>query len=199
MKQIFFPTRKRAATTTHATGAGMARPIVAAAGFQPASPWQPHAAFALLRLYQPSPLLFPNRTYNHRVAVRFAIFLLGFSALVTAQTASVKELMLDLIHPASNDLLLAINRGGPSTDPEWSAARRSALTLAQSGMLLAPQINSDAWRAAVARLSNAGEDAYKAAQAKDAKTLAAATARIDASCTACHKQFRPNVFPRAGV
>jgi hypothetical protein len=132
------------------------------------------------------------------VAVRFAVLLLGLSALAGAQAPTIRELMLDLIHPASNDLLLAINRGGPSTDTEWSAARRSALTLSQSGPLLAPQINSDAWRAAVTQLSNAGADAWKATQTKDAKALSTAIARIDASCTSCHKQFRPNVFARAG-
>jgi hypothetical protein len=112
-----------------------------------------------------------------------------------AQSPTTRDLMLDLIHPASNGLLLAVNRNGPSTNEEWGAARRSALTLAESGTLLAPIVNSDAWRAAAKLLSGAGVDAYKAAQAKDAKALAVATTRIDAACTACHKQFRPNVFP----
>jgi cytochrome c556 len=107
--------------------------------------------------------------------------------------------MLDLIHPASNDLLLVINRNGPSTAQEWSAARRNALTLAEAGSLLMPQVNSDVWRAAAKELSDAGAHAYTAAQTKDIKALAAATARVDASCTTCHKQFRPNVFPKQGA
>lgn len=116
-----------------------------------------------------------------------------------AQSPTTRDLMLDLVHPASNDLLLAVNRNGPSTSREWSDARRSALTLAESGTLLVPIVNSDAWRAAVKLLSDAGADAYKAAQARDAKALAAATTRIDAACTACHRQFRPNVFLKAGT
>ena len=55
---------------------------------------------------------------------------------------------------------------------------------------------AEEWLKAVKLLTDAGSEAYKAAQAKDAKALAAVTARIDASCTNCHKQFRPNVFPR---
>ena len=50
--------------------------------------------------------------------------------------ASVKQLMLDLIHPSSNDILLAIYRGGPKDDTEWAAVRRSAVTLAESGNML---------------------------------------------------------------
>ena len=35
----------------------------------------------------------------------------------------------------------------------------------------------------------------KKADAKDVKALAAQSDRIDASCTTCHKQFRPTIFP----
>jgi len=30
------------------------------------------------------------------------------------------------------------------------------------------------------------------------QALAAATGKIDAACTSCHKQYRPNVFPPQG-
>src|SRR6202158_6417067 len=53
--------------------------------------------------------------------------------------ASVRQLMLDLIHPSSNDILLAIYRGGPKDEKEWAAVRRSAVTLAASGNLLMMQ------------------------------------------------------------
>ena len=117
-----------------------------------------------------------------------------------AQAPSMKQLMLDLIHPASNDILLTVSRGGPSDEKEWASVRHSALTLMESGSLLTTQgqFASDAWVKAAKLLADAGSDAYKAAQSKDAKTLAAITIRIDASCTNCHKQFRPNVFPRQG-
>ncbi|HWF10858.1 MAG TPA: hypothetical protein VG297_20460 [Bryobacteraceae bacterium] len=128
----------------------------------------------------------------HRACLTIALLAMP---LALAQSPTTRDLMLDLIHPASNDLLLALNRNGPSTSQEWSDARRNSLTLTESGTLLAPLVNSDAWRAATKLLSDAGAEAYKAAQSKDAKALAIATAHIDAACTACHKQFRPNVFP----
>ena len=38
--------------------------------------------------------------------------------------ATMKELMLDVIHPASNSLLIAVNRGGPSDDKAGEARQR---------------------------------------------------------------------------
>jgi hypothetical protein len=120
-----------------------------------------------------------------------------FATAALAQSPTMKQLMLDLIHPASNDILLTVSRGGPSDDKEWASLRHNALTLSESGNVLMaqPQSKSDAWVKAAKLLTDAGSDAFKAAQSKDAKALPAITARIDASCTNCHKQFRPNVFP----
>jgi cytochrome c553 len=119
--------------------------------------------------------------------------------------ASVKQLMLDLIHPSSNDILLAIYRGGPPAgekdEKEWAAVRRAALTLAESGnMLMMPGRARDQadWMKDAKLLVDAGNAAYKAAQAKDGNALAALAGAVDASCTTCHKQYRPNVFPKDG-
>jgi cytochrome c556 len=139
---------------------------------------------------------------------RRAAFVLA--ALFLARTApaqapalapTMKQVMLDLIHPASNDILLTVSRGGPSDEKEWASVRHNALTLQESGNLLMTQSQStsEGWVKAAKLLADAGSDAWKAAQSKDAKALAAITARIDASCTNCHKQFRPTVFPRQGV
>jgi cytochrome c556 len=113
-------------------------------------------------------------------------------------TVTVKQLMLDLIHPSSNDILLVINRGGPNEEREWAAVRRSAVTLAESGNMLMmrgrarDQMN---WMKDAKLLVDAGNAAYKAAQAKDGAALASVAGAVDASCTTCHKQYRPNVFP----
>jgi hypothetical protein len=152
-----------------------------------------------------------KETYNRRVAsqermskrkrsvafVLTGIIALLFSSAAAAQSPTMKQLMLDLIHPASNDILLTVSRGGPADDKEWASLRHNALTLSESGNVLMtqPQSKSDAWAKAAKLLTDAGSDAWKAAQSKDAKALPAITARIDASCTNCHKQFRPNVFP----
>jgi len=109
--------------------------------------------------------------------------------------------MLDLIHPASNEILLSIYRGGPKDDAEWSAVRRSALALAESGTLLTTRgraRDQNDWPKYAKLLADTGAAAYDAALAKDAKALAAVAGPLDASCTTCHKQYRPNVFPREG-
>jgi cytochrome c556 len=115
--------------------------------------------------------------------------------------ATVRQLMLDLIHPSSNDILLAIYRGGPKDDNEWAAVRRSAVTLAESGNLLMMEgraRDQGDWMKDAKLLVDAGNSAYKAAQAKDGTALAALASPLDASCTTCHKQYRPNVFPKDG-
>jgi cytochrome c556 len=130
------------------------------------------------------------------------------AAIASAQTpaespqavATMKQLMLDLIHPASNDILLFVNRGSPKADVEWAAVRRSALALAESGSLLTmPGRARDQgdWMKDAKTMADIGAAAYKAARAKDFPALAALAESLDASCTACHKQYRPNVFPRS--
>lgn len=109
--------------------------------------------------------------------------------------ATIKQLMLDIIHPASNSLILLVNRGGPASDKEWTDARRSALVLAEAGNLLMIRNRAGGWTADAKLLTEAGAAAYKAVEGKDAKALAAVSDRIDASCTTCHKHSRPNVFP----
>ena len=111
--------------------------------------------------------------------------------------ANMKQLMLDLIHPASNDILLFVYRGGSNDDKDWAALRRSALTLAEAGNLVMTRgraLDEGDWMKYAKMLADAGTSAYKAAQAKDVKALAALAEPLDASCTACHKQYRPNVF-----
>jgi len=145
-----------------------------------------------------------------RTSARIAGFLSIASCCALAQavsestaptTATTKQLMLDLIYPASNDLLLSIYRGGPKEEKEWAAVRRSAVTLAESASLLAmPGRARDQvdWRKNTKLLADVGAAAYKAALAKDAKSLESLAERLDTSCTTCHKQYRPNVFPREG-
>jgi hypothetical protein len=115
--------------------------------------------------------------------------------------ATVRQLMLDLIHPSSNDILLAIYRGGPKEEKEWAAVRRSAVTLAESGNLLMMEgraRDQGDWMKDAKLLVDVGNSAYKAAQAKDGTALAGLAGAVDAACTKCHKQYRPNVFPKDG-
>lgn len=111
----------------------------------------------------------------------------------------MKQLMLDLIHPASNGILLVIFRGGPKDENEWAAVRHNALTLAASGESLnSARAGDPDWTTHVEMLVHAGTAAYRAAEAKNVQALSAVAGPLDASCTSCHKQYRPNVFPPQG-
>ena len=111
--------------------------------------------------------------------------------------ATMKQLMVEIIYPASNEILLVVNRGGPTDDNEWAAVRRSAMTLAESGNLLIMRNRAPGWVNDAKTLIGVGTSAYQAAQSRDAKALAALVEPLDGSCTTCHKQFRPSVFPPA--
>jgi hypothetical protein len=124
--------------------------------------------------------------------------------LALAQTpsdATMKQLMLDLIHPASNDILLFVNRSDSKSETGWAKVRRSALTLEESGNLLTTRgraRDQGDWMKDAKMLADVGKAAYQAAQAKDLSALSQLADALDASCTTCHKQYRPNVFPREG-
>jgi cytochrome c556 len=158
-------------------------------------------------LKKPALLRNPARlAISTRVAARVLCGMAFLCGALTAQapsealpsTATMKQLMLDLIHPSSNDILLVIYRGGPKDEKDWAAVRRGAVTLAESAnMLMMPGRVRDQgnWRTDAKLLADAGAAAYKAAQAKDANALAAVAEPLDVSCTTCHKHYRPNVFP----
>jgi hypothetical protein len=109
--------------------------------------------------------------------------------------ATMKQLMLDIIYPASNSIVLTVSRRGPASEQEWAEIKRSAMTLAESTNLLIMRNRTAAWVADARMLAEVGTKAYKAAEAKDASALSALTDPLDRSCTTCHKQFRPGVFP----
>jgi len=140
------------------------------------------------------------RTCAIGVAILAAAACAQTASTGAASAASMKQLMLDLIHPSSNDILLAISRS-PKDDREWAAVRHSALTLAESGniLLMRGPANAPEWRKDVQLLVDAGNAAYKAAQAKNTAALAESGTSLDASCTTCHKQYRPNVYPKEGA
>src|SRR5262245_44664895 len=111
--------------------------------------------------------------------------------------ATMNQLMVEIIHPASNEILLAVSRGQLRSDQEWSVVRRAALALAESGNLLIMRNRAPDWVAQSRSLIDVGTAVYKAADAKDAKAVASLADRVDAACTSCHKQFRPALFAPA--
>ena len=116
----------------------------------------------------------------------------------TAQpVGSMSDIMVSIIYPAANEILTFANRA-PADDKEWIALQRSAVRLGESGNLLMMRghaLNQGDWIKDAKLLVDAGAAAYKAAKAKDAGALPALNDQINASCTTCHKQYRPNVYP----
>jgi hypothetical protein len=135
------------------------------------------------------------------VATVLFVLTAGFAFAQAQAVATMRQLMVDLIHPASNDVLLFVARGGSDKEQDWATLRHSALTLAESGNVLTMRRPGDQgdWVKDARMLADVGTAAYRAAQAKDLKALAALVEPLDASCTTCHKQYRPNVFPREGA
>jgi len=118
----------------------------------------------------------------------------------TQPVGTMMEFMYSMVHPASNEILLAVNRGGPQNDKEWADVQRSALQLAESGNLLMMRgraRDQGEWMKDAKALVDVGAAAYKAAKAKDANALTSASQQLDATCYACHKQYRPNVHPKS--
>jgi hypothetical protein len=119
--------------------------------------------------------------------------------VITMPATTMRQIMLDLIHPSSNDILLFVNLSGPKGAKDWAALRRSSVTLVESGNLLMMRgraRDQGEWMKDAKALADVGSAAYKAALAKDADAITALAPSLDASCTNCHKQYRPNVFPR---
>lgn len=117
----------------------------------------------------------------------------------TQPVGTMMELMYSMVHPASNAILLTVNRGGPQNDKDWAAVQSSAVQLAESGNILMMRgraRDQGEWIKDAKALVDVGAAAYKAAKAKDANALAALTGPLDASCVNCHKQYRPNVHPK---
>src|SRR5712692_9141154 len=83
--------------------------------------------------------------------------------------ATMKQLMLEIIYQASNEILLVVNRGGPHDDKEWAVVGRSALTIAESGNLLIMRNRATGWVNDAQTLIRVGTSAYQAAQSKDRK------------------------------
>jgi hypothetical protein len=111
----------------------------------------------------------------------------------------MSQLMMSMVYPAANDILLSIHRGGPKDDKEWAALERSAVLLGEAGnVLMMPghAMGQGDWMTHARVLVDTGAAVSKAARAKEVQALATVSEPLNDSCTACHKQYRPNVFPQ---
>ena len=130
-------------------------------------------------------------------------------APVPRAVASTKQLMEAIVDPAADGIwgpvgtimtLSGTTELVPANDDEWAAVQHSALALAESGNLLLMPSRSggnDEWITLSRQLTDLGEKASKAAEAKDPKAIFDLGAEIYDVCTACHRQFNQTQQPAA--
>jgi cytochrome c5 len=82
----------------------------------------------------------------------------------------------------------------PKTAEDWATLQNNALNLAEAGnLLLLPGRAKDngEWTKHATALVETGSQAFKAANAKDAKALEEIGNKIDDTCEACHAKYLP--------
>ncbi|MGY8685613.1 hypothetical protein Q2941_49065 [Bradyrhizobium sp. UFLA05-153] len=79
----------------------------------------------------------------------------------------------------------------PKTDDDWERVVSGAATLAETtNALMIPQRARDAeWNGYVKKLADAANEAYRAAEAQDLKSISDVSDRLDGICTACHRHY----------
>ena len=126
-----------------------------------------------------------------------AFFLFVGAALAQAPTfhpvGTVRQVMLGIVKPTS-DVIFKFQFDPPKTDEDWATLQNSALNLAEAGnLLLLPGRAKDKgeWTKHATALVETGSQAFKAANAKDAKALEEIGNKIDETCEACHAKYLP--------
>jgi hypothetical protein len=106
---------------------------------------------------------------------------------------TVRQIMLGIVAPSS-DVIFKVPNEAPKNDKEWKTVQGSALMLAEAGnLLLMPgrvKANPD-WTKFAKTLTAQGSRAFKAANAKDAKSLEDIGNDIDQVCEDCHAKYLP--------
>jgi cytochrome c556 len=114
-------------------------------------------------------------------------------------TASVNDVMTDVITPASNTLWSVED---PQSDAEWQVLSAAAIALVDaseairqggSGPNDMEWAANPAWQAFLNTLAGAASDARDAAAAKDLDSLLNANDVLYPPCEECHLQFHPGV------
>jgi len=109
------------------------------------------------------------------------------------QVGTVRQIMLGIVAPTS-DVIFKVPNQAPKDEKEWKTVQDSALMLAETGnLLLLPgraKDNGD-WVKFSKALIDRGSKAFKAANAKDAKSLEDIGNDIDDVCETCHAKYLP--------
>jgi hypothetical protein len=106
---------------------------------------------------------------------------------------TVRQVMLGIVKPTS-DIVFKFQFDSPKNDEEWATLQNNALNLAEAGnlLLLPGRAKDDGdWTKNAKALIETGSQAFKAANAKDAKALEVIGDKIDETCEACHAIYLP--------
>ena len=79
----------------------------------------------------------------------------------------------------------------PKSEADWEQMVGGAATLAEAtNALMIPQrVPDQEWIAYVRRLSEAADKAYRAAEARDLKSISEVSDQLDGICAACHRHY----------
>ena len=106
---------------------------------------------------------------------------------------TMSEIMIDIIFPTSNEVFY-VNREPNKTEKDWEDLRNNALVLAESANLLMAENRAkdkDRWMKDAQLLWEVGNQAFKAAKAKDLEGLKALNDDLYEACQSCHEHYRP--------
>jgi hypothetical protein len=119
-----------------------------------------------------------------------------------APVASVKQLMIGIIDPASKTVFSAVNtietkegtqEIAPRTDAEWQAVGSSAAALIESANLILASgraVDQGDWVTFTKAMIAGSKSALQATQAKKPKDLFDASGDIYDACTRCHTKYQ---------
>ena len=128
-----------------------------------------------------------------------AVMLVAPAAIAAdGQEATVKELMLGIVIPAS-DGVFGVASEAPKNDVEWERIEADAMVLAEAGRLLTqgsrPKDQGD-WVKFSNDLVSAALEAAKYAKAKDVDKVSDAGNTLYNSCNSCHMKYMADRVPQ---
>ena len=136
---------------------------------------------------------------------KFGLIFLASVALAQSpspyqRVGTMSQLMINIIFPTS-DAVFYVERNEPKTEVEWTNLANQALMLAESGnILMMPGRARDEgnWIKWSKMMLDAGNAAFKAANAKDMNGVLAVNDQLYQSCVECHMQYRRD-YPKRPV
>ena len=106
---------------------------------------------------------------------------------------TMKELMVDLIFPTSNEIFY-VGRNEQKSLKDWMDLQQNALMLAEAANILMAENRArdkDRWMRDAKLLWDVGNKAYAASKVKDLEALKALNDDLYEACQSCHEHYRP--------